>query len=399
MKNERDYFLRGNPFLYEESNPHFVIKWIEQIRIETLQESVQEVINKSPWVCWSLTNRVGAPELVKANGYFAVHDCYKKRPIPETPGGYLFSISCESDTLHFVYDHFLTDGRGIIWFICEILLEYCNRVYGTNFSYTPLRSENIPEFSELLKCTSLNSQAENSIPLRTVNKKTEHLLLRINKNEIVQNAMSLKIRPFALLLSIICRGVMSAKELSSISYSFAMDARKSFNCEDVFYNFSTDSRNMVDSQNGINGIRKHFNDAINNSTEEAAVKGSMSRRVRVLNALSEMKIDYTAKRKVYSKISDLERVTVRISYLGTVFKKEYEILNQYVSDFMIWMDSDHEEFICVETTLNDQAFITLSHCLQNRTVLDCLINALNESNIKDFQIIDGGKYNAADTRF
>lgn len=393
MKNEQDYFLHGNSFLYEESNPHFVIKWIEPIRIEALQESVQEVINKSPWVCWSLINRFSAPELVKANGYFAVHDCYKKRPIPETPGGYLFSISCENDTIHFVYDHFLTDGRGIIWFISEILLEYCNQVYGTNYSYTPLNSENLPDFSELLKCTNLNSQAENSVPLSTLNKKTEHLLLRMNKNEIVQKAISLGIKPFALLLSIFCRGVMSAKEMSSISYSFAIDARKGFHCEDVFYNFSTDSRNTVDSQDGIYGIRKHFNDAINNSTEEAAVKGSMSRRTRVLNALSEMKIDHTSKRKVYSKISDLERVTARITYLGTVFKKEYEILNQYVSDFMLWLDSDHEEFIFLETTLKDQIIITLSHCLQNGTVSDCLINALNESNIKDFQIIDGGKYN------
>lgn len=393
MKNERDYFLRGNSFLYEETNAHFVIKWIEPLRIDALQESVQEIINKSPWVCWSLTNRVDTPELVKAHGRFTVHDCYKKRPIPETPGGYLFSVSCENDTIHFVYDHFLTDGRGIIWFISEILLEYCNRVYGTHFSYTPLSSEKLPEFSELLKSTNLNSHSENVIPLRTVNKKTEHLLLRMNKNEFVQKAISLGIKPFALLLSILCRGVMSAKEQSSVSYSFAMDARKVFNCEDVFYNFTTSVSNMVSDENGIIGIRKHFNDAIYNFSEPTAVKESMSQGIRILNDLSKMKINFTAKRKVYSKISDLERVTARISYLGTVFKKEYEILNQYVSVFMIWMDSDHEEFIFVETTLKDQIIITLSHCLQNGTVSDCLIKALNESDIKDFQIIDGGKYN------
>ena len=392
MRNEQDYFLRGNSFLYEEMQPHFVIKWIEPIQREILQESVQEVIQRSPWVCWSLADRADAPKLLKAQGPFTVHDRYEKRAIPETPGGYLFSMSCENDTIHFVYDHFLTDGRGIVWLISAILLAYCNRAYGTNTADIPLKSAQLPEFSELLKCASQNPHNENITPLSKFDQKAERLLLRIDKKEMVQKAVSLEIKPFALLLSILCRGVMLAKKQMSVSYSYTLDARKGFDCADVFYHFSTGVYNTVNAEGGIQGMQRHFHDMICRTAEPAVVRAHMAQGTRLLNDLAEMKIPHTTKRKVYQKLSALERVTVRTSYLGNVFPQQYEILNRFVSDFILWLDSNHEEFLFLETTLRDQMIITLSHYADNATVAKCLLAALNESGIHGVQVCDGGKY-------
>ena len=61
-----------------------------------------------------------------------------QRDIPEETNGYLFSVSCEGDTVYFDWYHFLMDGHGVSPFLTRILEQYCNLRYGTAFENTPI---------------------------------------------------------------------------------------------------------------------------------------------------------------------------------------------------------------------------------------------------------------------
>lgn len=61
-----------------------------------------------------------------------------QRDIPEETNGYLFSVSCEGDTVYFDWYHFLMDGHGVSPFLTRILEQYCNLRYGTAFANTPI---------------------------------------------------------------------------------------------------------------------------------------------------------------------------------------------------------------------------------------------------------------------
>lgn len=136
-----------------------------------------------------------------------------QRSIPEETNGYLFSVSCEGDTVYFDWYHFLMDGRGVSPFLTRILELYCNLRYGTAFANTPIVSSPAYDIEAMMAKYPAPEASESTLQrdvVQTWECKMRRTRVRLTKQSLVDKAVANGVKPFTALAGLLCLATASA---------------------------------------------------------------------------------------------------------------------------------------------------------------------------------------------
>lgn len=135
-----EYIFQGTMYFFRREKILCRYQFALQDAVEPalLQRALEAALSAAPYYRVQLVQEKRSFFLEPNPNPCLVYQDSAQRDIPEETNGYLFSVSCEGDTVYFDWYHFLMDGHGVSPFLTRILEQYCNLRYGTAFANTPI---------------------------------------------------------------------------------------------------------------------------------------------------------------------------------------------------------------------------------------------------------------------
>ena len=387
MDKIAEYYLRGTFFLYTKMTACEVIRWKEEVSVEILQEALNAVINKSPWLRISVDREGEIPALRIADCDFTVYSEYKQREYPQVPGGFLFSVTCEKNKLFLEFDHFLTDGYGFTWLENEVLSEYCLRKYGTCIPQPfSLSSSSLPPYDELINklrsCVTNNNASSIITGYSSILYTRKRILLRIEKRSFVERAIKLEVKPTALFTALICYAVMQTNGKTGINYSFAFDSRSEFGISDAFIDLSPCPVRSVAYDTDMIKLISFINKEIKDLLSSDGRRNALRELLESTDSMASLNSSYYIKKMAVQTFENASSPLVSFSYLGNLIQDRYSFLKDYIVDNQAWSDRDNSEAFVLERTLGNQMIISISHRLNNDTFINSLKSIFRDQEIE-----------------
>ena len=139
-RRSTEYIFQGTMYFFRREKILCRYQFALQDAVEPalLQRALEAALSAAPYYRVQLVQEKRSFFLEPNPNPCLVYQGSAQRDIPEETNGYLFSVSCEGDTVYFDWYHFLMDGHGVSPFLTRILEQYCNLRYGTAFANTPI---------------------------------------------------------------------------------------------------------------------------------------------------------------------------------------------------------------------------------------------------------------------
>ena len=292
-----------------------------------------------------------------------------QRDIPEQTNGYLFSVSCEGDTVYFDWYHFLADGHGVSPFLTRILEQYCNLRYGTAFANTPIVCSPAYDIEAMMAKYPAPTADESTLQrdvVQTCEGRMRRTRVRLTKQSLVERAVENGVKPFtalAGLLSLALRGYLGKDE---ILYSYSTDTRREAGAPDALYNCVcsfqdnitlTGSTRLADIVPGMDAF-------VRRSLQPEVKLQRMAEQMSWVYKVDRQKAPLRIKQRVFQMGEYISGVPADfwLSYLGNPLMPAAPELQQYISDFNVWVPPDGGSMGVEASSLN--GVITL--CIENK---------------------------------
>ena len=292
-----------------------------------------------------------------------------QRDIPEQTNGYLFSVSCEGDTVYFDWYHFLADGNGVSPFLTRILEQYCNLRYGTAFANTPILCSPAYDIEAMMAKYPAPTADESTLQrdvVQTCEGRMRRTRVRLTKQSLVERAVENGVKPFtalAGLLSLALRGYLGKDE---ILYSYSTDTRREAGAPDALYNCVcsfqdnitlTGSTRLADIVPGMDAF-------VRRSLQPEVKLQRMAEQMSWVYKVDRQKAPLRIKQRVFQMGEYISGVPADfwLSYLGSPLMPAVPELEQYISDFNVWVPPDGGSMGVEASSLN--GVITL--CIENK---------------------------------
>ena len=292
-----------------------------------------------------------------------------QRDIPEQTNGYLFSVSCEGDTVYFDWYHFLADGNGVSPFLTRILEQYCNLRYGTAFANTPIVCSPAYDIEAMMAKYPAPTADESTLQrdvVQTYEGRMRRTRVRLTKQSLVERAVENGVKPFtalAGLLSLALRGYLGKDE---ILYSYSTDTRREAGAPDALYNCVcsfqdnitlTGSTRLADIVPGMDAF-------VRRSLQPEVKLQRMAEQMNWVYKVDRQKAPLRIKQRVFQMGEYISGVPADfwLSYLGNPLMPAAPELQQYISDFNVWVPPDGGSMGVEASSLN--GVITL--CIENK---------------------------------
>ena len=292
-----------------------------------------------------------------------------QRDIPEQTNGYLFSVSCEGDTVYFDWYHFLADGNGVSPFLTRILEQYCNLRYGTAFANTPILCSPAYDIEAMMAKYPPPTATESTLQrdvVQTCEGRMRRTRVRLTKQSLVERAVENGVKPFtalAGLLSLALRGYLGKDE---ILYSYSTDTRREAGAPDALYNCVcsfqdnitlTGSTRLADIVPGMDAF-------VRRSLQPEVKLQRMAEQMSWVYKVDRQKAPLRIKQRVFQMGEYISGVPADfwLSYLGSPLMPAAPELQQYISDFNVWVPPDGGSMGVEASSLN--GIITL--CIENK---------------------------------
>ena len=292
-----------------------------------------------------------------------------QRDIPEQTNGYLFSVSCEGDTVYFDWYHFLADGNGVSPFLTRILEQYCNLRYGTAFANTPIVCSPAYDIEAMMAKYPPPTATESTLQrdvVQTCEGRIRRTRVRLTKQSLVERAVENGVKPFtalAGLLSLALRGYLGKDE---ILYSYSTDTRREAGAPDALYNCVcsfqdnitlTGSTRLADIVPGMDAF-------VRRSLQPEVKLQRMAEQMSWVYKVDRQKAPLRIKQRVFQMGEYISGVPADfwLSYLGNPLMPAAPELQQYISDFNVWVPPDGGSMGVEASSLN--GVITL--CIENK---------------------------------
>ena len=290
------------------------------------------------------------------------------RQIPEQTNGYLFSVSYEGSTVYFDWYHFLVDGHGVSPFLTQILEEYCNLRYGTAFVCPEIVCSPaydvkalIERFPDFDKATATESEL-----LQTCEGEMHRTRIRFKKQDLVDAALRCNVKPFSALNALLCLGMRNYFNKNNIIYSYSVDTRKAAGVPDALYNCVasyredmplTPSAHLADIARQVDDTVK-VNLLPENQLHQMAVQQGWVYKV------SQQKASIKIKQRLFQMGEFLGGMPADfwLSYLGNPVMPANKVLEDYITDFQVWVPPDGASIGVEAASIN--GLITL--CIENK---------------------------------
>ncbi len=298
-----------------------------------------------------------------------------QRDIPEQTNGYLFSVSCEGDTVYFDWYHFIADGNGVSPFLTRILEQYCNLRYGTAFANTPIVCSPAYDIEAMMAKYPPPTATESTLQrdvVQTCEGRMRRTRVRLTKQSLVERAVENGVKPFtalAGLLSLALRGYLGKDE---ILYSYSADTRREAGAPDALYNCVcsfqdnitlTGSTRLADIVPGMDAF-------VRRSLQPEVKLQRMAEQMSWVYKVDRQKAPLRIKQRVFQMGEYISGVPADfwLSYLGNPLMPAAPELQQYISDFNVWVPPDGGSMGVEASSLN--GVITL--CIENKAEMSGL---------------------------
>ena len=292
-----------------------------------------------------------------------------QRDIPEQTNGYLFSVSCEGDTVYFDWYHFLADGNGVSPFLTRILEQYCNLRYGTAFANTPIVCSPAYDIEAMMAKYPAPTADESTLQrdvVQTCEGRMRRTRVRLTKQSLVERAVENGVKPFTALAGLLSLALRSYLGKDEILYSYSADTRREAGAPDALYNCVcsfqdnitlTGSTRLADIVPGMDAF-------VRRSLQPEVKLQRMAEQMSWVYKVDRQKAPLRIKQRVFQMGEYISGVPADfwLSYLGNPLMPAAPELQQYISDFNVWVPPDGGSMGVEASSLN--GVITL--CIENK---------------------------------
>ena len=344
-----------------------------------LQRALNEALSAAPYyrvqLVWEKRDAFLEPNLNPC----LVYAGSAMRAIPEETNGYLFSVSCEGDTVYFDWYHFLMDGRGVSSMLTRILELYCNLRYSTAFANPPIVCSPPYDIKAMMEKYPAPAAGESTLQrdvVQTWEGRMRRTRVRLTKQSLVDCAVENSVKPFtalAGLLSLALRGYLGKDE---IQYSYSADTRKAVGVPDALYNCVCsfqDSVKLTDSTR-LADIVPAMDASVRRNLQPEAQLRQMAQQMAWVYKVDQQKAPLRIKQRVFQMGEYISGVPADfwLSYLGNPLLPATLELQQYIRDFNVWVPPDGGSMGVEVSSLN--GVITL--CIENKAEMPGLAAAI-----------------------
>ena len=302
--------------------------------------------------------------------------------MPEETNGYFFAVSCEGNTVYFDWFHFIADGHGVSPFLTRILELYCNLRYGTAFANPPLPASPAYDIAKLVEQYPLQVMDETTLQrevVQTCESTMHRTRLRMTKQSLVQKGVENGVKPFCALMGLLCIGLGQYLGKDAIQYSYSVDTRDALNVPDALYNCVSSVQDGVAVPAGtrLSDFVRAMDAAVKESLTPERKRRKMADQMGWVYKVDQQKAPLRIKQRVFQMGEYISGIPADFwfSYLGNPLMSATPELEQYTTDFGVWVPPDGGS-LCVEaSTLN--GIITL--CIENKVPKDGLSAVLRQT--------------------
>lgn len=360
-----EYLKQGLYFLLrEETVVNLAVGFSEEIVPELMEQAVNHVLDKNPYYRLTFYEKEERFCTEYNQGYFTVEREYKKRSIPKAAKDFLFEVSCVNTVMYFDYNHFLSDGRGIVPFIVAIITEYLNLAYGIGVPMKQLPIEKEYDYETFFRNYYTPSGPLNKKNWLPLEEEGKNYTFKIPYLEVKKMAKSHGVGVFALVMAIFSE--VFDKDIVNVSYS--IDVRKQLKVENAPYNCVAPVVCSVDRHEDfasrVVGIQKEINEKRENGDALRQLAGQL----KGILDLYQMDLPMKKKKRI-CKISEtmVMETDCWISFAGDFLYTADESIKPYIT-FWKMRAPEGKNYLGIEVIqFKDELQICL--CLRNETLL------------------------------
>ena len=236
-----EYIFQGTMYFFRREKILCRYQFALQDAVEPalLQRALEAALSAAPYYRVQLVQEKRSFFLEPNPNPCLVYQGSAQRDIPEETNGYLFSVSCEGDTVYFDWYHFLMDGHGVSPFLTRILEQYCNLRYGTAFANTPIVCSPAYDIEAMMEkyppLTATESTMQRDV-VQTWEGRMRRTRVRLTKQSLVDRAVENGVKPFTALAGLLSLALRSYLGKDEIQYSYSADTRREAGVPDALYN-------------------------------------------------------------------------------------------------------------------------------------------------------------------
>ena len=298
--------------------------------------------------------------------------------IPEETSDYLFSLHCEGRTIYFDWFHFLADGRGFSPFMTLVLMEYCNLRYGTAFVCEAL-AEDPPFDPEELLAEFPESQAPGNLKTEAVDISCgtpKRLRLRLSWKSVIERAKQEQVKPFSVLLGLICQASRDYLGKEQLIYSYPADLRGMLGLPNARYNcIATYQLPLrLAAQDRLQDFVQKLDAEVRDSLRPERLRFRMAEQMGFVCRVFQQKAPLKIQKRIFQMGEYISGSPADfwMSYLGDPFSPQDPELEAYVEDFQTWVPPQSASFAMEVTRLRDLWTV----CIENKVDRPGFLNTL-----------------------
>ena len=318
-----------------------------------------------------------------------------QRDIPEETNGYLFSVSCEGDTVYFDWYHFLMDGHGVSPLFTSILEQYCNLRYGTAFAVQHIVCDPPYDMDAMLAEYPPVESGSDTIQ-RDVVQTYEGALRRtrvcLSKQSLVEKALANNAKPVSALMSLLCMAMREYLGKENIQYSYSADTRDVAGVPNALYNCVCSFQHEVQlqAQTRLADFVADVDADIRRDLQPQSKRRRMAEQMGWVYKVDQQKAPLRIKQRVFQMgeyiggtISDFW-----LSYLGNPLMPATPELTQYTTDFGVWVPPDGASVGVEAASLNGRIILCIHNKAPNPGLADILRKTFENEGVTVLEAAD-----------
>ena len=303
-----------------------------------LQRALETALSAAPYYRVQLVQEKRSFFLEPNPNPCLVYQGSAQRDIPEETNGYLFSVSCEGDTVYFDWYHFLMDGHGVSPFLTRILEQYCNLRYGTAFANTPILCSPAYDIEAMMEkyppLTATESTMQRDV-VQTWEGRMRRTRVRLTKQSLVDRAVENGVKPFTALAGLLSLALRSYLGKDEIQYSYSADTRREAGVPDALYNCvcSFQSGVKLNDDTRLADIVPEMDAEVLRTLQPEAKLRQMVQQMSWVYKVDQQKAPLRIKQRVFQMGEYISGVPADfwLSYLGNPLMPAAPELQQYIS--------------------------------------------------------------------
>ena len=366
-----EYIFQGTMYFFRREKILCRYQFALQDAVEPalLQRALEAALSAAPYYRVQLVQEKRSFFLEPNPNPCLVYQGSAQRDIPEETNGYLFSVSCEGDTVYFDWYHFLMDGHGVSPFLTRILEQYCNLRYGTAFANTPIVCSPAYDIEAMMEkyppLTATESTMQRDV-VQTYEGALRRTRVCLSKQSLVEKALANNAKPVSALMGLLCMAMREYLGKEKIQYSYSSDTRDVAGVPNALYNCVCSFGHTVQlqAQTRLADFVADVDADIRRDLQPESKRHRMADQMGWVYKVDQQKAPLRIKQRVFQMgeyiggtISDFW-----LSYLGNPLMPATPELAQYTTDFGVWVPPDGASVGVEAASLNGKIIL----CIHNK---------------------------------